>query len=167
MILPMKNKIWYELVDIKYGEFYLTVYIGLQRRLKKSFNILTLLISVSGILGWKFFENYAWIAFILIAIMQLFTLIENHLIRSDNEIEQISELKMLYTRYFNKLECLWEEYKNDRITENRSSELFFEYRKNDWEKIQELDAKLDIKSWKWLMRQADKETNNYLNKYQL
>src|SRR5690606_35175416 len=99
--LGMANKIWYELVHIKYGETYLGKYIGLQHRLKKSFKIMTLVLSVSGIFGWKYFEDYAWIAFVLIAIMQLLTLVENQLIRSDKEVEDISKLRMRYTKYFN------------------------------------------------------------------
>lgn len=88
----MTNKIWYELVNMKYGEIYLSKYLGFQRTLKKTFNIMTLLLSVSGIIGWKYFEDYAWIAFALIAVMQVFILIENEIIRSDKEIEEISSL---------------------------------------------------------------------------
>ena len=91
----MRNKIWYELTKIKMGEFYLSKYLSLQRKLKRVFTIITLLLSISGILGWKFFENYAWIAFVLICIMQLFTLVENQIIRSDKEIEQIAEFETL------------------------------------------------------------------------
>ena len=136
----MINKIWYELVDIKYGEIYLTKYLSFHRRLKKTFNIITLLISVSGILGWKYFENYAWIAFILIAIMQLFTLIENEIIRSDKEIEEISNLRMCYTKYFNKLEKLWSDIKLGKITTEEALECFFTLRQIDWEKIEEIDC---------------------------
>jgi len=72
----MANKIWYEMVNMKYGEIYLSKYLGVQRTLKKSFQILTLIVSLRGILGWKYFENYVWVAFILIAIVQLLLLIE-------------------------------------------------------------------------------------------
>jgi hypothetical protein len=148
----MNEKIWFELVDRKYGEIYLTKYLSLQRTLKKTFTILTLLISISGILGWKYFEDYAWIAFGLISIMQLLTLIENQLIRSEKEVEKISNLRMMYTKYFHKLE------------ENATNQ-FFELRKTDWEKIEELDCKLDIKKFNRLMNKTDIETNQYLNKY--
>jgi hypothetical protein len=63
----MTNKIWYEMVNIKYGEIYLSKYLGVQRTLKKSFQILTLFVSLSGILSWKYFEEYVWIVFVLIA----------------------------------------------------------------------------------------------------
>jgi hypothetical protein len=67
----MDKKIWYEMVDIKYGETYLTKYLGLQRNLKRTFKITTLVLSLSGVLGWKYFEDIVWIALILIAIIQI------------------------------------------------------------------------------------------------
>lgn len=161
----MTDKIWYEMVDIKYGEIYLTKYLGLQRTFKKTFNIMTLVLSISGILGWKFFEDYAWIAFVLIAVMQLFILIENQIIRSDKEIEEISELKMAYTRYFNKLEKLWTEYKHQRIDNNTAFDRFFEYKNNDWENIELLDAKLNIKKYKRIENHTSIETNEYVTKF--
>lgn len=161
----MTNKIWYEMVNIKYGEKYLTKYLGMQRTLKKSFQIMTLIISVSGILGWKYFEDYAWIAFILIMIMQLLLLIENQLIRSGKEIEDISNLRMMYTRYFNKLERLWTEYYYERISASSAIDKYFEFRESDWEKIEELDCSINIKKYKRMMRKTETETKHYLNKY--
>lgn len=161
----MANKIWYEMVNMKYGEIYLSKYLGVQRTLKKSFQILTLIVSLSGILGWKYFENYVWVAFILIAIVQLLLLIENQTIRSDKEIEEISNLRMMYTRYFNKLESLWTKYQYDQTKEKKALNKYFELRQSDWEKIEELDCKLNIKRYKRLMNHTEIETNHYLNKY--
>ncbi len=163
----MTNKIWYEISNIKYGEIYLSKYLGLQRTLKKSFQIVTLVVSLSGILGWKYFENYVWIAFILIAMVQLLLLIENQIIRSDKEIEEISNLRMMYTRYFNKLEVLWTKYQYDQINEKKALKKYFELRQNDWEKIEELDCKLNIKQYRILRKNTEKETNHYLNKYHI
>lgn len=161
----MTNKIWYEMLNMKYGEKYLSKYLGLQRTLKKTFQIFTLIISVSGILSWKYFEDYAWIAFILIMIMQLLLLIENQLIRSDKEMEEISVLRMMHTKYFNKLEILWTDFYYDRIEDNQAIDRYFEIRKSDWEKIEELECKLDIKKYKKLMKESEQETNQYINKY--
>lgn len=161
----MANKIWYEMVNMKYGEIYLSKYLGVQRTLKKSFQILTLIVSLSGILGWKYFENYVWVAFILIAIVQLLLLIENQIIRSDKEIEEISNLRMMYTRYFNKLESLWTKYQYNQTKEKKALNKYFELRQSDWEKIEELDCKLNIKRYKRLMNHTEIETNHYLNKY--
>jgi hypothetical protein len=161
----MTKKIWYEMVNMKYGENYLTKYLGLQRTVKKSFQILTLIVSVSGILGWKYFEDYAWIAFILILVMQLLLLVENQLIRSDKEIEDISNLRMMYTRYFITLEKLWTDFHYNRVAENAAIDNYFELRKTDWERIEELDCKLNIKQYRRLMKKTEAETNDYLSKY--
>lgn len=163
----MTNKIWHEMVNMKYGEIYLSKYLGVQRTLKKSFQILTLLVSLSGILSWKYFEKYVWIVFVLIAIIQLLLLIENQIIRSDKEIEEISNLRMMYTRYFNKLEILWTKYQHDQIKDKKAMSDYFELRQSDWENIEELDCKLNIKRYKKLMNKTEIETNHYLNKYHI
>mgnify|MGYP006924544350 CR=1 FL=1 len=153
------------MTNIKYGEIYLTKYLGFQRTLKKGFQILTLLVSLSGVLGWKYFEDYVWIAFILIAVVQLLLLIENQIIRSDKEIEEISNLRMMYTRYFNKLEILWTKHHYDQIKDKKAMEQYFELRQTDWENIEELDCKLNIKRYKRMRNHTEIETNHYLNKY--
>jgi len=153
------------MTNIKYGEIYLTKYLGLQRTLKKSFQIMTLIVSLTGILGWKYFEDYVWIAFILIAIVQLLLLIENQIIRSDKEIEEISNLRMMYTRYFNKLEILWTNHQYEQIKEKKAMKEYFELRQSDWENIEELDCKLNIKRYKKMRNHTEIETNHYLNKY--
>lgn len=100
----MTKQIWYELANTKFGECYLTKYISFQRQVKKVVQIITLIISLAGILKWKQFENHVWIAFLLIAVLQVFLLIKTELIRSDKEIEELSSLKLMYSKYFNKLE---------------------------------------------------------------
>jgi hypothetical protein len=97
--------------------------------------------------------------------MQLLTLIENQLIRSEKEVEEISNLRMMYTKYFHKLEQLYTEFYFNRITDENATNQFFELRKTDWEKIEELDCKLDIKKFNLLMNKTDIETNQYFNKY--
>lgn len=161
------NKVWYELANMKYGEVYLSKYLNFQRTLKKTFQILTLLVSLSGILSWKYFENYVWIAFALIAVVQLLLLIENQIIRSDKEIEEIARLRMMYTKYFNKLEKLWTKYQYSQISEKKGLDKYFDFRQSDWEQIEEIDTKLNIKRYKWLMKKTEIETNNYLNKYHI
>lgn len=153
------------MIDMKYGEIYLTKYLGLQRTFKKVFNVMTLVLSVSGILGWKFFENYAWIAFILIAIMQLFILIENQLICSDKEIDEIAELKMAYSKYFNKLERLWTESFYERVDDNEALDKYFELKETYGYLIESIDAKLNIKSYKRIKNQAHQETMDYKSKF--
>lgn len=128
---------------------------------------MTLIVSASGILGWKYFEDYTWIAFLLIATMQLLLLVENQLIRSDKEIEDLGNLRMMYTKYFNKLETLWTNFYYNRIEEEAANDMYFKFREIYWEKIEELDCKLNIKKYKRLMDNTEQETSDYINKYHL
>lgn len=161
----MREKIWYELVDLKFGENYLIEYLSFQKSLRKGIQIITVIVSGSGVLGWKYFENYTWIAFLLILLMQTLLLIQNQLIRSEKEIEEISELRMMYTKYFGKIEKLWNDFHEDGMENKIASQYFFELRDIDWEKIQEKDTKLDIKKWNFLQKRANIETHDYLKKY--
>ena len=161
----MTNKIWYEMTNIKYGEIYLTKYLGLQRTLKKIIQIMILIFSLKGILGWKYLEDYVWVMFIPITIVQLLLLVKNQIIRSEKEIEEISNLKMMYTRYFNKLEKLWTKHQNNQIKENKAIKEYFKLRQSDWEEIEEIDCKLSIKSYNKMRNHTEIETNHYFNKY--
>lgn len=163
----MTKKIWYELVDMKYGELYLSKYVGFQHRLKMTFKIITLVLSLTGIFGWKYFEDYVLLILIIICVIQLLSLIGNQIIRTDKEVEEISALKMMYTRYFNNLERLWDELQSERKTDNEAIDIFYQLRTSAWEPIDELDCKLDIKRYKWLMSRTEEETQNYLNKYHI
>jgi uncharacterized membrane protein len=153
------------MVQIKFGEIYLALYISLQYRIKKYFKIAILVFSGSGIFGWKLWQPIAWIVLILIAIVQILSLIENHIIRSDKEVSDIGKLRELYLKYFNKLEKLWVDYNSTEITETEASRLFFEYRRNDYQSIETLDNKLGIKRWRKLVNFADSETRQYFNTY--
>jgi hypothetical protein len=161
----MREKIWYEMVQTKFGDKYLALYLSLQYKLKRTFNILILVFSGSGILGWELWQPIAWVALILIALIQLLSLIQNQLIRDDKEIARIAKLRTLYTKYFNKLEKLWVDFENENITENEASVSFFELRQIEQETIEALDNKIGIKKWKSLSAKADKETREYFNTY--
>jgi len=161
----MREKIWFEMVQMKFGEKYLALYISLQYQLKKYFKVATLVFSGSGILGWKLWQPIAWIALILIALVQILSLIENQIIRSDKEVADISKLRELYLIYFNKLEKLWVDFDSSEITEKEASKTFFSYRSNDHQSIESLDDKLGIKKWKKLKIKADTETRQYFNTY--
>ncbi|MCG6191463.1 hypothetical protein [Maribellus maritimus] len=161
----MREKIWYEMMQIKFGEKYLAFYLSLQYRFKKIFKILTLVFSGSGILGWKLWQPIAWIALVLIASIQILSLIENQIIRSDKEIGDIAKLRELYLKYFNKLEKLWVDLDTSKITEDEASQLFFRFRSKDFQIIEKLDNTLGIKKWKKIEKKADLEARQYFNTY--
>jgi hypothetical protein len=160
----MEDKIWYEFVHTKYGDCYLCHYLSAQKDLRKWVKILTLLFSTSGILGWTIWKSAPIVSCALIAIVQLFHLIENQIILSEFDITRIAELRTLYLKQCNKIEKLWIDFRAGRLTEEQVSDSFFKLRV-DAIKIESLDNKLNIKKRKKLMGKADLETNNYISQF--
>lgn len=154
------------MVHVKFGDSYLANYIGRQKTRRKWFKILTLVFSTSGVLGWNVWQYAPMVACGLIAIMQIVTLIENQLIPSDQDIEDIYSLRNKYISYFNKLEKLWTDLKNDTIDEAKAGERFFKLRELGAD-IEATDNKLHIATVKKLTDKADTETRNYFNQYHL
>ena len=78
----MDEKLWYEFVHTKYGDCYLSLYLSRQNSIRKWVKILTLIFSTSGILGWRIWKQpeVTEVSCILIAIVQLFHLIENQIV---------------------------------------------------------------------------------------
>jgi len=163
--MDIRNSIWFELIDAKFGEIYLNKYISFNQTLIKSFNILTLILSISGIFSWKYFEEYVWLVFILIAVLQLITLIKNEIIRSNEEIQKIINLKNEYAKYQIKLEKLWFEINNNTITEKDASEKFYNLKSKYKIKIDKLDSQINIKNYKKLNKEAEEETNIHIKKF--
>ena len=100
----------------------------------------------------------------LVAIVQLFHLVENQVILSEADIARLAELRNLYLKQCNKLEKLWIDYRASRLSEERVTEAFFKLRE-EAQKIEALDNKLNVKKRKKLMGKANTETNNYLTQY--
>jgi hypothetical protein len=160
----MRDKIWYEMTHIKYGDTYLAYYLFRQKTIKKWFKILTLVFSASGVLGWKFWDGFPVIACILISVLQLFNLVENQIIISEKESEKISNLRNKYVSYFNSLEKLWIDFDADRLNEQEATEQFYQLRQVGLE-IEALDNELHIRKIKKLCQKADLETRDYIIQY--
>ena len=159
----IRDKIWYELVDAKYGEIYLAFYINRCKNIKKTFRIVTLVFSAGGVFGWKIWEPVALIACVVIAAIQLLTLIENQIVTSDDELIKIGELRTQYLKYFNRLEKLWTDHESSVVTGDKASEQFFTLRTGVKEKIEKLDNELHIKQIENLLVKTDKQEKLYFN----
>lgn len=160
----MRDKIWYEMCHIKYGDSYLAHYLFRQKSIRKWFKILTLVFSTGGVFGWKIWVGIPVIACILISFMQLINLVENQIIINEKEINKICELRNKYVSYFNKLEKLWTDFDADRISEQEASEQFYLLRQ-DGADLETRDNELHISIFKKLCTRADLETRNYFIQY--
>ena len=161
----MEKKIWYELVQIKYGETYLAKYLMRQYSIQKIIRILTILFSGAGIFGWEIWKPIAWFALIIISLIQIISLLKNEIGRNDKDLIEIAELRNLYTQYFNKLEKLWSRFDVKEIKDQIAREEFYALREEYWERIETIDNKLGIPELKRITTQSDIETRQYLKTY--
>lgn len=159
----VRNLIWSAFVQAKYGDEYLILYINRQRLIYKSFKIITIVLSASGI--WTAVNEWkipTIISCTVIGLMQIVTSIEGYLINTEKEIDKLCELRNMYHIHTNEFEELW--LKVDDLEENELKKCFFELRQKS-QKIEALDNKSHIKKWKGLMKEADISTINYLKIY--
>lgn len=158
--MDIKEKIWHEFIDKKYGDEYLCRYITRQTEIRKWFKISTILFSASGI--WtavKSFTIPTVISLTAIALVQLGTLIENFIIHSEKQIEELGKLRLLYYDQWNKFEELF--LTQQSYDEKQLLDKFFHLR-DLGKTMEDLDNKLNIKQKKSLKVQAEMATRNYL-----
>jgi hypothetical protein len=161
----MKNKIWYDMVHTKYGSIYLALYLHRQKAIRKWATIMTLIFSGSGVFGWTIWTTIPVICCVLVSAIQLFRLIENKIILSDEEISKIGNLLTRYNAQFNELEKLWGAFFNEKITEDEATEQFYKLRQIS-AGIDADDNKLHINGKiKKLADEANKKTTDYINQY--
>jgi hypothetical protein len=161
----IREKLWYEIADTKYGELYLAFYISRCRNYKKTFKILTLIFSAGGVFGWKIWEPFAVVACVIIAVIQLLSLIENQIVRSDDDLIKIGELRNLYISYLNKLEKLWVDFENQKFNEDETAESFFKLKEKIKSVIESKDNELEINGGiERLLKKCDATLETYLNK---
>lgn len=163
--MTIQTKIWYDLVHTKFGDEYLVLYLSRQRTIRKWFKILTILFSASGIFSaFQSAKIPTIISCIAIGVVQVATSIENFIIHSEDDLDSLSKLRLLYFDRTNKLEELWNSLQTSKITSEEATTEFFNLRKSAKE-IEELDNKLNVRNFKKLKVFADNNTRTYLNTY--
>jgi hypothetical protein len=162
--MDIRSKIWYDFVNTKYGDEYLILYLAKQRRIRKRFKIATIVFSASGIFGWKVWELMPVFACGGIAIIQLITSLENFLVHSEKDLDDLSRLRLMYYERANKLEHLWHLYYNSKITDDEAGKQFFGFRTSA-KAIEDLDNKLNVRQYPKLIKESDKRANHYLKTY--
>ncbi|WP_312075728.1 hypothetical protein [Chryseobacterium sp.] len=162
--MTLRTKIWNNLLDAKKGDIFLVFYISSERNLRKWFKIITILFSASGIFtAFKNLEIPTVISFAVIGTIQLLQSIENFLILSEKDLDEIKKLRLSYYDQSIELEKLWIEFEEDHIDDEKAKKRLFKILDSS-KKIEDIDSSLNITRKKRLDKKADVETRNYANK---
>lgn len=165
--MTIRDKIWYELLDVKKGEIYCSWYVKHNYRWRKSFKIINLTFSGSGILSWAIFKSteLTIVALIITSIVSVLQLLEGQIYHSDAELSALHDLVKCRTRFLSQLDRLWLDVCSDNYDEETIKKDYFDIKdKYDCESG-DLDKKVRIRIFKSKELQSDNETINYFSRY--
>lgn len=121
----LRNRIWTELTQSKHNIEYASIYSDVQRARIRLFNMLVLVFSTGGVMGWKLWDNLPVLACVIVALISLARLIQPQVIMDNKLLKNLDDIHRFYVDYFNQLEKLWFEFEYGRISENDIQDQFY------------------------------------------
>lgn len=122
----LRNRIWAELTQSKHNIEFVSAYSDEQRFRLRIFNIVVLVFSAGGIMGWRVWDNFPLIACSIIALVSLLRLIQPQLIMDEKLLKKLDDVHRFYVDYFNQLEQLWLDYESDRTLSEDAQIRFYD-----------------------------------------
>lgn len=159
----MRERIWYELGQVKHNHYYCVFLLAKQRRILNYFNITILAFSSAGIMGWSVWQNTPLISCVIVAAISLLKLLSPHIVPSDKQIDKLDNVADFYFDYFNKLEQIWLDHYNYRTTDEETQTLFYCLKDSERE-INKVINEIVKSNNKNIQKRADLETRNYLSR---
>jgi hypothetical protein len=159
----MRERLWYELGQVKHNHCYCTFLISRQRRFLNYFNIIILSFSSAGVMGWAVWKDSPFVACIIVALISLLKLLGPQIVPSDKQIEKLDNVADFYFDYFNDLEQIWYDHYNYRISDQEAQSKFY-ILKNTEREISKIVNEIVKSTNKKIYKKADIETRNYLQR---
>jgi len=158
----IRDIVWNELNQTKFNEFYISLLLDKKKAFKNYYLIFTLIFSTGGVLSWKVWENAPLAACALLALVQIFNLIQSKVVLGDNELNDLSLLRSNCIAKFNELEKLWvESFMPENNEQSKDAiEEFYTIRKT-YLSIVSLEDKLTIYSNGSVYKKADEKARAY------
>jgi hypothetical protein len=160
----MRTRIWNEITKTKHDIEYLSAYTLFQDKISRRINVLILLFSSSGILGWSVFESplFTGIVCSITAGISLIKLISPYFILSEKEVKKLDKYYALMIQHFDKIEKFWYDNEDGAIPQNKLTTEFYQLT----EKVNEINDRygdLDIRHINRLSKKAKKNSDEYFN----
>lgn len=159
----MRERLWYELGQVKHNHFYCVFLLARQRRVLNYFNMIILAFSSAGIMGWSIWKEIPLFACIIVTTISLLKLLSPHFVPSDKQIDKLDRVADFYFDYFNKLEQIWLNHYNYRLTDEQTQSEFYALKDTERE-ISKTVNEIIKSTNKKILKRADLETRNYLQR---
>ncbi len=164
----LNARVWNEMIDAKRTDFYLSRYLqGLKRRKQKyKFYLITISL-VGAFIQFATAETFiSPIILLIIAAAEVFKNLLPELYPDESLLEKLPEYRMMYVLKFEKLDELYINMINDRISEDDAFEEYFSIRKGN-SQIESFDNSICLPEKKSATKWSDKQTDAYIANHYL
>lgn len=161
----IRNRLWTELLQARFNAYYADLYATKQRRLFKRVNLIILMLSTSGIIGWKIWEPYPAIVSILIAVISLIQMLGSNILPTNDKLDSMNKVICFYNGYFNQLEDLWYKYNRYSIDTTTMQELFYKIKDSERDISPIVDIIIGNKRDNKVYKETEKITHDYITKH--
>lgn len=168
--IGLRNRIWEDLYDSKKSEEFLSLYLASKKNNKTIYDVTIATISILGAIlttvqnQFEILKNSAFIACLIIIIVQLADKALPNLLIKDDVINKLSEYRIKYVTLYENLDLLWCEFEDQRINYDEAFERYFSFRKLNIA-LQELDNSVLIKENKRLNKIAEERAQIHMDKH--
>lgn len=159
----MRERIWTELGQTKHNHFYTCYLLARHRRLLNYFNMTILAFSSAGIMGWALWKELPLVSCVIVATISLLKLLSPHLVPSEKQIDKLDRVTDFYFDYYNKIEQLWLDHYNYRLTDEQAQQKFYKFKATERD-INKVVNEIVKSTNKAIYKRADQETRNYLQR---
>lgn len=159
----MRERLWYELGQVKHNHLYCCHLLAKQRRQLSYFNMIVLAFSSAGVMGWTFWNTLPLISCFIVSILSLIKLLSPHFMPAERQIDKLDTVTDFYFNYLNQIEKLWLDHFNRRLTDEQTQEKFYTLKDTEREiskSVNELVKSVN----KRMLAKARIETRAYLQR---
>ena len=158
----MRKQIFNELAQAKYQDTYLALYLSLEKRIIQiSIMIIVVLFAAASFVLKTPSLKISIITVIIPFVYKGAQYFYKIIVKNNKKQKNVILLKKKCYEYYIKVEKLWNEYHNEKITEEKTLENYYKL-KTEFIEIEKLDVKLNVHEISFLKNRAQSLTEFYL-----
>lgn len=120
----MTNRIWEELSVTVFNNYYLVDFIDRKKKILIRTEVLALIFSIAGIMGWYRYPKEYYIWSVLLILIQLGIFYRGIFLTKEGEIIVLELVANFYQEQKIELERLWQDFSSEKISEDQAEKKY-------------------------------------------
>lgn len=158
-----KDRIWFELYNAKFREYYCSYILDKKLFLNKSLNTIIIFFSITTIIAFEKNKTLAIISAIINAFAIILNFIFQNIIPSERTIIKLEEVVSFYISYYNSLEKLWYKYTSNNYSIEEIQNEFYLIKNTEIE-TQKKYSSIIVRMTEKIKNKAEKNTKLFIDK---